>query len=147
MWDTDDAGLGRFEGAAADAVHDASHAGLGISFEGVAAIRSFVAEWWETFEDQQTEVLEVVALGQGVAFARVREVGRPVDSDGHVEQFRGWVILGMGGKIERVEPTSTPPRPLLPRNALPTRGSMADERTNPRSGRDYAAAVGGYESR
>jgi hypothetical protein len=31
-------------------------------------------------------------------------VGRPVSSDGHVEQLRGWVILGVGGKIEHVEP-------------------------------------------
>jgi ketosteroid isomerase-like protein len=89
---------------APDAVYDASHAGLGMSFEGVTAIRRFVAEWWETFEDHQTEVLEIVALGEGIAFARVREVGRPVGSDGHVEQFRGWVLLGTGGKIERVEP-------------------------------------------
>jgi len=35
---------------------------------------------------------------------RVREVGRPVASAGQVEQFRGWVVLGTGGKIERVEP-------------------------------------------
>ena len=89
---------------APNAVYDASHAGLGISFEGVTAIRSFIAEWWETFDDHQTEVLEIVALGPWVAFARVREVGRPVDSDGQVEQFRGWVVLGTGGKIERVEP-------------------------------------------
>ncbi len=89
---------------APDAVYDASHAGLGISFEGVAAIRSFIAEWWETFEDHQTEVLEIAALSQGVAFARVREVGRPVASAGQVEQFRGWVLLGTGGKIEHVEP-------------------------------------------
>ncbi|HME03313.1 MAG TPA: hypothetical protein VKG38_09835 [Solirubrobacteraceae bacterium] len=84
--------------------HDASHAGLGISFEGVAAIGSFVAEWWETIEDHQSEVLEIAALSQGVAFARVREGGRPVASAGQVEQFRGWVVLGTGGKIERVEP-------------------------------------------
>jgi len=89
---------------AADAVYDASHAGLGFSFEGVTAIRRFVAEWWDSFEDHHTEVLEIVALCQGVAFARVREVGRPVGGDGQVEQFRGWILLVTGGKIERVEP-------------------------------------------
>src|SRR5208282_5808149 len=89
---------------APDAVYDASHAGLGFSFKGVAAIRTFIGGWWESFEDHQTEVLEIVALGQRVAFAHVREVGRPVDSDGQVEQFRGWVLLGTGGKIERIEP-------------------------------------------
>ncbi len=89
---------------APDAVYDASHAGLGFSFEGVTAIRRFIAEWWDSFEDHQTEVLEIVALGDRVAFARVREVGRPVGSNGQVKQFRGWVLQGTGGKIERVEP-------------------------------------------
>jgi ketosteroid isomerase-like protein len=89
---------------APDAVYDADHAGLGTSFEGTAAIRGFVEEWWGTFADHLTEVQEIVDLGQGVAFARVREAGRPVGGDGHVEQLRGWVLLGTQGKIERVEP-------------------------------------------
>ena len=87
-----------------DAVYEASHAGLGIRFEGTAAIRGFVEEWWDAFEDHLTEAQEIVDLGHGVAFARVREVGRPVGSDGQVEQLRGWVLLGAQGKIERVEP-------------------------------------------
>jgi ketosteroid isomerase-like protein len=89
---------------APDAVYGASHAGLGICFEGTAAIRGFVEEWWEAFEDHLTEAQEIVDLGQGVAFARVQEVGRPVGSDGQIEQLRGWVLLGAKGKIERVEP-------------------------------------------
>jgi hypothetical protein len=37
-----------------------------------------------------------------VVFSRVREEGRLADGDGHVEQQRGWVILGGQGNIERI---------------------------------------------
>src|SRR2546427_4045820 len=71
---------------APDAVLDLSAAGIGI-FEGVAAIRSLVEDWWGTWGDHINEVEEIVDLGHGVAFSCVRERGRLVGSDRHVEQL------------------------------------------------------------
>jgi ketosteroid isomerase-like protein len=85
---------------APDAVWDLSDVGIG-TFEGVAAIRSFVEEWWGTWGDHLIEVEETVDLGHGVVFSSVREDGRLAGSDRHVEQRRGWVFLWMEGGFER----------------------------------------------
>jgi ketosteroid isomerase-like protein len=85
---------------APDAVWDLSDAGLG-TFEGAAAIRSFIEEWWKTWGDHLIEVEEIVDLGHGVVFSPLREDGRLVGSDSHVEQRRGWVYLWGDGMVER----------------------------------------------
>ena len=87
---------------APEAVWDLSDQGLG-TFEGVAAISGWVEDWFGTWADLRMDVLDVVDLGNGVVFSRVREEGRLADGDGHVEQQRGWVILGVQGKIGRAE--------------------------------------------
>jgi ketosteroid isomerase-like protein len=84
-----------------DAVWDLSDAGMGV-FEGVAAIRAFFEDWWGTWGDHAIEVEEVINLGNGVMFSCVREDSRLADSDGHVEQRRGWITLWAHEKIERV---------------------------------------------
>jgi ketosteroid isomerase-like protein len=85
---------------APDALFDVSDAGMG-TFEGVAAIRSFLEDWWATWGDHLMEVEEIVEIGHGVVFIVVREDGRLAGSDGHVEQRRGWVLLWTQGVIER----------------------------------------------
>jgi ketosteroid isomerase-like protein len=85
---------------APDAVFDVSDAGLG-TFAGVAAIRSFLEDWWATWGDHLMEVEEIVEIGRGVVFIVVREDGRLAGSDGHVEQRRGWVLLWVQDMIER----------------------------------------------
>jgi ketosteroid isomerase-like protein len=85
---------------APDAVWDLSDAGIG-TFEGVAAIRSFVEDWWGTWGDHLMEVEEIVDLGHGVVFSPIREDGRLVGSDSHVEQRRGWIFLWVRCMIER----------------------------------------------
>jgi len=85
---------------AADAVMDMADLGIG-TFAGAAAIRSFVEDWWETWGDHLIELEELVDLGHGVVFSRIREDGRLVGSDGHVEQRRGWVLVWVQGVIER----------------------------------------------
>jgi ketosteroid isomerase-like protein len=82
-----------------EAVWDLSDQGLG-TFKGVAAIRGWVEDWFETWADLRLDVLEIADLGQGGVFSRVREEGRPANG-GHVEQHRGWVILVGEGKIAR----------------------------------------------
>ena len=85
---------------APDAVWDLSDAGLG-TFEGVAAIGSFIDDWWGTWGDHLIEVEEIVDLGNDVVFSPLREEGRLAGSDSHVEQRRGWVYLWVDGMVER----------------------------------------------
>jgi ketosteroid isomerase-like protein len=82
-------------------VFDLSDVGIG-TFEGAAAIRGFFEDWWATWGDHLVEVEEMVDLGHGVVFMDVREDGRLVDSDSHVEHRRGWVNLWRQDKVFRV---------------------------------------------
>jgi ketosteroid isomerase-like protein len=84
---------------APDAVMDMSDVVIG-SFEGAASIRSFVEDWWGTWGDHLIELEELVDLGHGVVFSRVREEGRLMGSDGHVEQRRGWILVWVQGMID-----------------------------------------------
>ena len=77
---------------APNAVWDLSNVGIG-TFEGVAAIRSFAEEWLGTWGEHTIEVEEIVDLGHGVVLASVREDGRLVGSDGHVQQRRVGVFV------------------------------------------------------
>jgi len=85
---------------APNAVWDMSNVGIG-TFEGVAAIRSFVEDWLGTWGDHTIEAEEIVDLGHGVVLSSVREDGRLVGSDGHVEQRRVGVLVWVRGVIER----------------------------------------------
>jgi ketosteroid isomerase-like protein len=86
---------------AADAVVDMSDMTLG-TFEGAAAIRSFLEDWWGTWGDHLVEEEEIVDLGHGVVFVHAHEAGRLVGSDGRVDQHRGWVFVWVQGSIERL---------------------------------------------
>jgi ketosteroid isomerase-like protein len=82
------------------AVLDLSDVGLG-TFEGVAAMGALFEDWWNTWADHLIEAEEIVDLGCGVVFARVRDDGRLVGSDGHVKHRRGFVLAWAQGMIER----------------------------------------------
>jgi uncharacterized protein (TIGR02246 family) len=75
---------------------------LGDHFEGRAAIRSFVEEWFGAYEELAYEFEEVRDLGKGVVFAVVVQSGRPVGSAGHVRQREGWVFVWVRGLIARL---------------------------------------------
>ena len=85
----------------ADAVVDMSDMALG-TFEGAAAIRGFLEDWWGTWGDHLVEDEEMVDLGHGVVYTHAREAGRLVGSDGYVEQHRGWVFVWVNRMIERL---------------------------------------------
>jgi ketosteroid isomerase-like protein len=85
---------------APDAVLDLSDAALG-TFEGLAAIGSFLEDWWGTWGEHMIEVEESVNLGHGVVFSVVWEDGRLVGRDSHVQQRRGWVTLWVEDVISR----------------------------------------------
>ncbi|HKP89803.1 MAG TPA: nuclear transport factor 2 family protein [Thermoleophilaceae bacterium] len=91
---------GVMSGVTEDAVLDGRLAG-GL-FEGRAAIRGFLEEWFGTYEELGFELEEVGHLGGGVVFAVVIQDGRLVGGDGHLRQREGWVYLCVGGSIARL---------------------------------------------
>src|SRR3954449_2684968 len=66
---------------------------LGDHFEGRASIRSFLEEWFGTYEELEFGLEEVRDLGNGVVFAVASQDGRPVGGAGHLRQREGWVLL------------------------------------------------------
>ena len=82
---------------APDAVMDGR--ALGDHFEGRAAIRSFIEDWFGAYEELKFGLEEVRDLGKGVVFAVVTQNGRPVGGAGHVRQREGWVYVWVGGLI------------------------------------------------
>ncbi|HEY4450308.1 MAG TPA: nuclear transport factor 2 family protein [Solirubrobacteraceae bacterium] len=86
---------------APDAVLDGR--GAGDRFEGPAAIRGFLDEWFGYFADLRYEVEELVVLDDGVVLAMVDQAGRPVGVDGRVHQREGWAICwSAAGLIARL---------------------------------------------
>jgi ketosteroid isomerase-like protein len=85
---------------APEAVWDLSDLGLG-TFEGATAIRGWIEDWFGAWVDLRLDVQEIIDLGHGVVVSPVREEGRLAVGDGHVEQQRGWIILGGQGGIAR----------------------------------------------
>jgi ketosteroid isomerase-like protein len=71
-------------------------------FEGRAAIRGFVEDWFRAYEELDFELEEVSHLGGGVVFAVVIQDGRLVGSAGRIRQREGWVYLCVGGSIARL---------------------------------------------
>src|SRR3954468_22022163 len=74
---------------------------LGDRFDGRAAIRSFIEEWFGAYEELEFELEEVRDLGNGIVFAVVDQNGRPAGSGGHLRQREGWVFVWVGDLIAR----------------------------------------------
>jgi ketosteroid isomerase-like protein len=83
-----------------DAVWEA--APLGVSFEGVAAIRGFFEDWIGSYEEFEMEPEQVLDLGNGVGIAVLIQQGRPVGSTGVVRVRSGFVAVLVGGMILQV---------------------------------------------
>jgi hypothetical protein len=56
---------------------------LGSSFDGAAAIRGFLEDWFAACKEFELELEEVRDLGNGVVFVVARSDGLPVGSAGH----------------------------------------------------------------
>ena len=85
---------------APDAVMDGR--ALGDHFEGRAAIRSFLEDWFGTYEELEFGLEEVRDLGNGVVFAVVVQNGHPAGSGGHLRQREGWVFVWVRDLIARL---------------------------------------------
>jgi ketosteroid isomerase-like protein len=90
---------GDLDGVMSSVAEDVVLDGRADYFEGRAAIRGFLEDWFRAYEELGFELEEVSHLGGGVVFAVVIQDGRPVGGDGHVRQREGWVYLCVGGSI------------------------------------------------
>jgi ketosteroid isomerase-like protein len=76
---------------APDAVWDFTQRGVG-TFEGSAAMRGFLNDYWGSFDDLVFEIEETRVLDNGVVLAVVNQSARPVGVTGHVHTREGWVF-------------------------------------------------------
>jgi ketosteroid isomerase-like protein len=93
---------GDLDGVMSSVAEDVVLDGRADYFEGRAAIRGFLDDWFRAYEELGFELEEVSHLGGGVVFAVVIQDGRPVGSDGRIRQREGWVYLCVGGSIARL---------------------------------------------
>lgn len=93
---------GDLDGVMSNVAEDVVLGGRVDSFEGRAAIRGFLEDWFRAWEELDFELEEASDLGGGVVFAVVIQDGRPVGGDGHIRQHEGWVYLCVGGSIARL---------------------------------------------
>jgi ketosteroid isomerase-like protein len=75
---------------------------LGSTFEGAAAIRSFLEDWVGSYEDYEYEQEEALDLGNGVVFAVSRLDARPLGSLGRVQERWAFTFVWTEGMIVRV---------------------------------------------
>jgi ketosteroid isomerase-like protein len=89
---------------APDAVWDGSSAGVGAYFEGAAAIRSFLEEWRDAYEESEynQNQEEGQDLGNGVVFVVATIGGRPAGSAGRVQERWSYTVTWAEGMIVRV---------------------------------------------
>jgi ketosteroid isomerase-like protein len=86
---------------APDGVWDASPMGVG-TFEGQAAVRSFLEDWFTSYEEWELHAVEIQDLGNGVAFALFIQKGRLGGSSGEVQLRYAAVNVWEDGKIARI---------------------------------------------
>lgn len=84
-----------------DGVYDTSPAGLGV-YEGPAAIRAFIREWWDAFEELALEVEDVLDLNHGLVLVVVCQSARPANSTGHVQRHEAYVLEWVEDMVRRV---------------------------------------------
>src|SRR5271165_2305633 len=84
-----------------DAVWDASPLGIG-TFEGQAAVRGFLEDWFASYEEWELQVLEAHYLGNAVTWGVLVQKGRLVGSSGELELRYATVNEWEDGKIGRI---------------------------------------------
>jgi ketosteroid isomerase-like protein len=86
---------------APDGVYDTTPSGLG-TYAGPAAIRAFLKEWWDAFEELHATLEEVLDLGNGVTFSVIRQDARPSGSASSVSTREAHVAEWRAGLAVRV---------------------------------------------
>src|SRR2546421_12056238 len=85
---------------ASDAVWEG--AGLGTTFEGLAAIRGFWEDWFASYGELGIEQEEILDLGNGVVFAVLIQKARLVGGSGEVRLRYAAVGVWADGLVVRV---------------------------------------------
>jgi ketosteroid isomerase-like protein len=75
--------------------------GMGTSFEGAAAIRSFCEDFIATFDEYEIELEEIIDLGNGVSYGVYLQRGRPVGSSGRVQMRVATVYVRKEAMVAR----------------------------------------------
>src|SRR5437879_2040702 len=70
---------------------------IGVAPQGRAAIRGLVEDWMGAYEELAWVVEEPLDLGNGVVFAVVSQLGRPVGVTGSVQQREAWLWVWVDG--------------------------------------------------
>lgn len=86
---------------APDGVWDLSPVGMG-RFEGHAAIRGFMEDWFGAYEEWEREAEELRHLGNGVALAVWFQKGRPVGSTAETHLRYAAVLVCDEGRFSQV---------------------------------------------
>ena len=84
-----------------DAVWDLSTGGLGV-FQGRAAIREFMEDWFRSYDRIEVDLEDVVDLGSGVVFIAAVQTGRLAGSYGEIKIRYGVVDVWVDGLIASV---------------------------------------------
>jgi len=71
-------------------------------FEGEAAARGFIEDWWTSYQESEFAAEETLDLGNGVGFRVLVQKGRPVGSSSEVQLRYGTVSVWEDGKIARI---------------------------------------------
>ena len=107
---------GDLDGVMSSVAEDGVLDGRADYFEGRAAIRGFVEDWFRAYEELGFELEEVSHLGGGVVFAVVIQDGRPVAATVTFDNARdGSTSVWEARSPDLLPPTST--RPAQPPNA------------------------------
>jgi ketosteroid isomerase-like protein len=86
---------------APDGVWDMSPMGMGV-YEGQAAVRGFIEDWWSSYEELGLEAEEILDLGNGVGIRVLFQKGRPVGSGGELELRYAAVSVWDDGRVVRM---------------------------------------------
>lgn len=83
---------------ASDASFDMSPMGLG-TFEGRAALRAFLEDWFSAYDRYHVEAEEIVELANGVTLSIVSQKGRLAGSDGVIDLRYAAVAVWRAGQV------------------------------------------------
>jgi ketosteroid isomerase-like protein len=73
-----------------------------VVYEGPAAIRAFIGEWWDAFEEIALEPEDILDLGHGIVFSVVCQKGRPANSTGRLERREAYVLEWVEDMVRQV---------------------------------------------
>jgi len=84
-----------------DSVWDVSRWGLGIH-AGADAIRRFLGDWFETLDEYEVQIEEMLDLGNGVIYVEVLQIARPAGSGYSLHLRSAPVFVWAAGVVARL---------------------------------------------